>query len=802
MAPGGKSGAGSGSDMELSSGSDSPSSATANVNVANVNDDTQGDAMQRGVDFIGFDSSDDESSESDYDYTPRSKNMENKNKKSSAGSDPKSGSLKRTRSDDSDDDSDGPSTGPPPGCPWMGHRKYSKMESVPMMLTQELKDFVDFISPTREEHQVRKYVARRLEEVIKNLWRDVKVVVFGSFETKLYLPTSDMDIVVLRNQSFSKTDLWKLASFLRTHSAARDVNVIAKAKVPIIKCKEAISGIAVDISFNMANGIQSAEVVTRYLEEMPGLRALTMLVKYFLMLKSHNEVFNGGLGSYTTVIMILSFLQMHPEVQRKRLNPEDNLGVLLIEFFELYGTCFHYQKVGLSVTDGGSYIDKYARGLVQMNNGRYELLLTCIDPNDPANDTARGSYSLKKIREVFVGAYGALTKAILERHRELFPDSNIASSKRGHFHVDEHNRVPADSTQKSSGLHKDAQVSLIKGVLSIPRDVSQHRQEVENVFYEGIFQRMYGDPEGINGLDQIEGKQPQDTEPRHLKSNTHEKVNERITIKGIAERKDVPQMPMKELEYSVFKEMKYQTHPGRDAPKVQKLFYEPLENLRDMSPTNENGIRAFALSTQELTHRVALNMIHKLENKERRYLSEKEWEDTFREAQKMVKNRYESVDKKKTKKILSTVLSRDEIIETVRRVPIRVGALQSKHSGGTTNTTPPSASSSSHSAPPLRDVEFIPEDDSDSDGGGDETVVGSRKYYEALLRRGNRRYGDREEGESRNTSGSGGHKNPRNVNASENSIQLPQLVSIRPSQPYNNSSSRNEQLSQRNTQRG
>ncbi|KAF9355033.1 hypothetical protein BGX26_007063 [Mortierella sp. AD094] len=771
MAPSSKfGGAGSESDMELSSGGESPLRASTNTN---IKDNTQGDAMQRGVDFIGFEISDDETSEVDYDYTPRSKNMENKNK--SSESDPKSKSLKRTRTDDSED-SDGPSTGPPPGCPWMGHRKYSKMDSVPMMLTQELKDFVEFISPTREEHQVRKYVARRIEEEVKKVWRDAEVVVFGSFETKLYLPT-------------------------RSHSTAYDVTVIAKAKVPIIKCKETISGIAIDISFNMTNGIQSAEVISGYLEDMPGLRALTMLVKFFLMLKSHNEVFNGGLGSYTTVIMILSFLQMHPEVQRKRLNPEDNLGVLLIEFFELYGTCFHYQKVGLSVTDGGSYLDKYAKGMAQTNNGRFELLLTCIDPNDPANDTARGSYSLKKIREVFVGAYGALTKAILERHQELFPDSNIAPSKRGHFRFDEHNRVAADSTQKSSGLHRQTQVSLIKGVLSIPREVSQHRQEVENVFYKGTFQRMYGDPEGIHGLDRIEGKVRQDAEPKLPKSDNQQKVgkvNEKITIKGIAEKKEVPQISIKELEHSVFKEMRYKTHPDRDYPKVQRLFLQPLDDLRDMPFIKEDDIRAFALSTQALTHRVALNIAYKLEMKEHRYLSEKEWADSFREAQKMVKNRYDNVDRKKSKKILATVLSRDAILDAVREIPIGTDTSLPKHLRGSTSASPSSASSSSHSAPPLRDVEFIPVDDSDDDEDG----AKSGKYFEEMLREGAKEYGDSDEGESHNTSGSAGHKNPRNVNASGNSIQLPQLVSIPPRHPHNNNnSSRNEQLSQRNTQR-
>ena len=35
-----------------------------------------------------------------------------------------------------------------------------------------------------------------------------------------------------------------------------------------------------------------------------------------------------------------------------------NLGILLIEFFELYGLNFNYQSTGISTLDGGSYFNK------------------------------------------------------------------------------------------------------------------------------------------------------------------------------------------------------------------------------------------------------------------------------------------------------------------------------------------------------------------------------------------------------------------------------------------------------------
>ncbi|KAF9209123.1 hypothetical protein BGZ49_006239 [Haplosporangium sp. Z 27] len=859
---------GDASDMELSSGSESPSHST-------TQDKPYKDELQKAEDFIGFDNEEDDMV--DYDYTPRSKTVGNKDKYSKTPSN----SLKRTRDEESDED-DGPITGPPPGCPWMGHRNYSKLGSVSMMLTQELKDFVDYISPTREEHQVRIYAAKRLEKVIMQLWPDSSVHIFGSFETKLYLPTSDMDIVVLRDSTFSRNDLYKLASILRSHSAAFDVTVIAKAKVPIVKCKEAISGIAVDISFNVTNGIQSAAIVSKFLDDMPGLRSLTMLIKFFLMLKNHNEVYNGGLGSYTTLIMILSFLQMHPEIQRKRINPEDNLGVLLIEFFELYGLCYNYYAVGLSVIDGGSYFDKIARDIHYPVQGvrNNEMLLSCIDPNDSDNDTARGSYLLKKIREVFVGAYGTLTRALLERNRVLFHGYDPKSSKHGtHHRFDDHNRVAADSVQKSSGLHRNEQVSLIKGVFWIPREMSQHRQDVERIFYDGTFQRMFGDPEGIHGLDQMEEAAGRARKPTSSTSSTSSNPNppnsrnsrnppsspkhddhtkaKKADVADVADGTPRDQrgriiydtQAMRDFELDVFLSMGYKTNPVRDSPNSKRLFDGPLVKMKKLELDDDTGIFNFALETQELTHRVALNLMYKLEMK-KKDLGTKDKTECFEEAQRLVRARYSSTDKKRFKLVRSMVMSRSEVVDAVQKILSDVGPdvsadvstpksqkakkraakaaksnanannntnaanssststninVDPKSNTSTSTSTTTSTSTSATSTPlpnyslsshhtksePLREVEFIPLDDSDSD---DEDNSESGEYFANLIKEGEKEYGDSgDETTNQGQTGSTGHNDPKNVNASGDSIQLPQLVSIPP--PQRSNSSRNEQLS-------
>ena len=63
-------------------------------------------------------------------------------------------------------------------------------------------------------------------------------------------------------------------------------------------------------------------------------------------------------------------------------NSEANLGVLLIEFFELYGRRYNYFVTGLRIRDGGAYVRK--EDLLQnMDNGYKQSLLCIEDPLNP-----------------------------------------------------------------------------------------------------------------------------------------------------------------------------------------------------------------------------------------------------------------------------------------------------------------------------------------------------------------------------------------------------------------------------------
>ncbi|KAM8811136.1 terminal nucleotidyltransferase 4A isoform 2-T2 [Eudromia elegans] len=292
-----------------------------------------------------------------------------------------------------------------PGTPWKT-RKYSPGVQG---LHEEIIDFYDFMSPRPEEAAMRREVVKRIEMVIKDLWPTADVQIFGSFSTGLYLPTSDIDLVVFGK--WERPPLQLLEQALRKHSVAEpySIKVLDKATVPIIKLTDQETEVKVDISFNVETGVKAARFIKEYMKKYSLLPYLILVLKQFLLQRDLNEVFTGGISSYSLILMAISFLQLHPRIDARRA--DENLGMLLIEFFELYGRNFNYLKTGIRIKNGGAYIAKEEIMKV-MTNGYRPSMLCIEDPLLPGNDVGRSSYGAMQVKQVFDYAYIVLSHAV------------------------------------------------------------------------------------------------------------------------------------------------------------------------------------------------------------------------------------------------------------------------------------------------------------------------------------------------------------------------------------------------------
>lgn len=204
---------------------------------------------------------------------------------------------------------------------------------------------------------------------------------------------SDIDLVVISPsiptiKASQKRILYIISGLLESSGIGRDIVVIAKAKVPIVKFVTAEGGFKVDISLNMTNGINVGKRVKDLFQQVgeEPARALVLVTKAFLNQRNMNEVYSGGLGSYSIICLVISFLQLHPKLQTREMDADTNLGTLLIEFLEVYGKNFNFDEVGICLSGGGSYYSKSRRG---WQRPAQPYLLSIEDPADPSRLRAR-----------------------------------------------------------------------------------------------------------------------------------------------------------------------------------------------------------------------------------------------------------------------------------------------------------------------------------------------------------------------------------------------------------------------------
>jgi len=74
--------------------------------------------------------------------------------------------------------------------------------------------------------------------------------------------------------------------------------------------KDSFVGFDIDISFNMISGVKATEIIKDKIQEFPALVPLAFVLKQFLLQRGFNEVFTGGLSSYSVVVLIISSLQV------------------------------------------------------------------------------------------------------------------------------------------------------------------------------------------------------------------------------------------------------------------------------------------------------------------------------------------------------------------------------------------------------------------------------------------------------------------------------------------------------------
>ncbi|GAA5840573.1 hypothetical protein JCM9279_007369 [Rhodotorula babjevae] len=216
-------------------------------------------------------------------------------------------------------------------------------------------------------------------------------------------------------------------------------------------------------------------------------RSLVLLVKAFLAQRGMNEVFTGGLGSYSIICLVISFLQLHPKIQTATVNPNRNLGLLFVEFLELYGKHFNFDQAGITLRGRGGYFNKHDKGWYRPGQ---PYLLSIEDPNDPKNDVSGGSHNIIRVRQTLSGGFDVLTASLCARQSLLASSSSSSLA-----------RVPVLSASAlpnadSSASLDPSQRSLLGSIVGLGEAERLSRRAHAQLHADGVLQRLLEREEG------------------------------------------------------------------------------------------------------------------------------------------------------------------------------------------------------------------------------------------------------------------------------------------------------------------
>ena len=249
---------------------------------------------------------------------------------------------------------------------------------------------------------------------------------FGSFASGVYLPTADLDLVLLSTsfvrkgtKAFGerKGQIYAYATFLKGLDIAvpGSIETIAHARVPILKFVDKLTGLRVDLSFDNDSGLVANSTFQRWKAELPAMPVIVSVIKQFLLLRGLNEVPTGGLGGFSITCLVMSLLQHLPHGYM-----EPNLATVLMDFFDFYGNQFNFESVGIRMSPPGyfnkvreetdcnwtSSVDSMQRVFRSQQNKGPRLSIE--DPNNPDNDISGGTREILLIMNCFSEAHQVL----------------------------------------------------------------------------------------------------------------------------------------------------------------------------------------------------------------------------------------------------------------------------------------------------------------------------------------------------------------------------------------------------------
>ncbi|KAL0464706.1 UNVERIFIED_CONTAM: UTP:RNA uridylyltransferase 1 [Sesamum latifolium] len=244
--------------------------------------------------------------------------------------------------------------------------------------------------PADEEKVKQKQLMMLLEKHVSKEWPEARLHVYGSCANSFGFSKSDIDVcLAMELGNIDKSEiLLKLADILQSDNL-QNVQALTRARVPIVKLKDPVTGISCDICVNNVLAVVNTKLLRDYARIDVRLRQLAFIIKHWAKSRGVNETYQGTLSSYAYVLMCIHFLQQRrpailpclqgmeityftivdnvecayfdqvEKLQNFGLRNGESIAQLVWAFFHYWAYCHDYANDVISVRTGSKPREKH-----------------------------------------------------------------------------------------------------------------------------------------------------------------------------------------------------------------------------------------------------------------------------------------------------------------------------------------------------------------------------------------------------------------------------------------------------------
>jgi len=315
-------------------------------------------------------------------------------------------------------------------------------------ITNKMVKFYDSNVQTNDLFTKKMQLRQAIYQIIKDVFPYCGLYVVGSSMNGFGGVKSDMDMCLMICQQEidqhreAPEILRMIYRGLKKCAYIIDLELI-RAKVPILKFRDKISGVECDLNVNNSVGIRNTHLLSFYSKADWRVRPLVMTVKHWAKRQQIGDASRKTISSYSLELMTIHFLQagcsppvlpclqkefprmFDPNCDIRSLSLNDELpapfsskntqflGELFINFLEYYSETFNFDRDAISVRMGRAVQKEVVQYYSSPKNSPHMWKSLCIEEPFDHTNTARSVYDMgifEQIKHVFQRSRDELLK--------------------------------------------------------------------------------------------------------------------------------------------------------------------------------------------------------------------------------------------------------------------------------------------------------------------------------------------------------------------------------------------------------